>query len=398
MKTNGSPDDSAILAEAAINADDAQAAAEEAARTASAARRQLQQAESHRQETAAELAAATAARDAGKRELGLARGARTRAKKALEAAEKELEDLCATANPPKGKVTELKKLVEDAEAALAAARRKVRGLEDEQAVLDVEADSAEAENAGAELAHAEAKAAHGDAADSARTARREALKAAAAAWRIFSEHGAVAVPPGRAEKLDPEWREVLGRRSRNADQKLLRIRTSSRAVDPLATEAMRQLRAESRKAEAAVRNTIRREGLGTEVLEVTRHLSGRSMSEARRRVLAESYALTLKSLFADPHSVPAASYPQAAQATQATQATRVAPRRRLQKEVADTKGFSDAVVFEQERFPDPQVEDDLGGPLYRFADTLVGLVIEDSQLDLSPELRERLVHQVRANL
>lgn len=164
--------------------------------------------------------------------------------------------------------------------------------------------------------------------------------------------------------LSRYWDSVIRRRSRDSDLKTYEIRSRLRKLDPLARAALKAV-ADEPEVKKNVRQKVQDEGIASEILQVTRLLNQRHMSDARREVLAATYASSLESLFES------------------------AKNGNLDKQVQDTTGFANAVIIDQEKEK---------GALEEFSKELVGLVAQKNRLELEQGMQDRLIKQVRSNI
>ena len=185
----------------------------------------------------------------------------------------------------------------------------------------------------------------------------------------------VVCPPedtsGEIAELRPYWDRVISQKRRTTEQALLDIHYPGRQIDAIAEAALDAVAKNFATDRVALIALITRRGWATEIDAVTRRLNRQRLGEVRQRVLAVSYPWILARLL---------------QSGEAAEPVRVKTR-----EVADTLGFANAVVFELDR-------DD--GPVHAFVGAIAEEVIRRRRLNIPLEsvTAQLLTHKLRARI
>lgn len=157
-------------------------------------------------------------------------------------------------------------------------------------------------------------------------------------------------------KAGATLQEIL--RRRGAARSVLHIRVPPRPLDPLAVEGLAKTAEQYSVDEKALLKDIQKKGLSARIQKVAEFLSQlRDLSDMRKRILAATFAKNVKDLLKPNGPDP-----------------------------KDTRGFADAVLFEQEAS---------GGPVEFFVTHVVEKVLEQNNIQLGNHEKERLISQLQ---
>ena len=174
--------------------------------------------------------------------------------------------------------------------------------------------------------------------------------------------------PLELSQLAPELERVFNARLLGSDRSFLEIQARPLKMDPIARDALASTKAFFDTSEDEVVALIQREGLATEISKVTKRLNRMRLSNLRRHVLKRTYVRALKDLLTAKSADP-----------------------------DDTLGFAEAVLFYQEQDrPKPGTGNGSDpSPLTKFFQSVVGIVLAQNRVDLSPLEVDLLVADLR---
>jgi hypothetical protein len=170
------------------------------------------------------------------------------------------------------------------------------------------------------------------------------------------------------KNLQVEWGKLIQQTHPRISDRLLKINTRVKSLDPLAKRALAVLDNQFAADEGALRKLVMDNGWATELSRVTKRLNAMRISENKRLILSQVYSALLQTLL----SAESAG-----------------------SKLKDDIGFSSEILFELEKE---------GGPLDVFARELVRQVGRKHRIDLADEehgcnvLCDLVAHQVRTSL
>ena len=162
--------------------------------------------------------------------------------------------------------------------------------------------------------------------------------------------------------LKPTWDKL--RERPGSESSLLKVTTRISKLDPIAAQALSNVKKAFPVDQEALRKLITNKGWATELDRVIKRINGLRISENKRVILAAVYPSLLKTLLCSEQA---------------------------DREVKDDAGFAEALMFEFERE---------NGPLDKFAQEVVKLVGTKHRINFAADniLRDLVAHQVRAGL